>query len=492
MGPWAKHPFIYEINTWVWLDDLSQTYGRVVSLASVPAVEWDNIAVLGMEAVWLMGVWERSPAGREVAAGNQDLRVEFRRALPDFAEEDSIGSAYCVRRYVVDARLGGPAELASAREQLAARGLRLILDFVPNHVARDHPWTLEHPEYFIAGTVDELQTNPELFAKLGAQVFACGRDPYFPAWADVLQLNAFHSGLRQAAGETLMGIADQCDGVRCDMAMLLMSPIFATTWGDRAGPRPATEYWVEAILAVRSRHPDFLFMAEAYWNQEWELQQQGFDYCYDKRLYDRLESDPAESLRLHLTADLAYQDHLVRFLENHDEPRAVATFSLDKGRAAAVIMATLPGAKLFHEGQLEGRRVRVPVFLRRRPAERADEVLQAFYRQLLQVATRQDLRDGDWRLCEIYGWLDNPSHLHLLAWCWRSLANRYLIVVNFSEWPAQGRILLPWDDLQGCTWRLHDLFPGVVYDRDGTEMYYPGLFVSLAPWDFHFFEFQGL
>jgi hypothetical protein len=116
MGPWTKHPLIYEINTWVWLHDLSQTYKRPLTLGSVPAEEWDSIAVLGMDAVWLMGVWERSPAGLEVARRNPDLRVELRRALPDFIEKDNVGSAYCVRRYIVDARLGGSAALTLARE----------------------------------------------------------------------------------------------------------------------------------------------------------------------------------------------------------------------------------------------------------------------------------------------------------------------------------------------------------------------------------------
>ncbi len=132
-------------------------------------------------------------------------------------------------------------------------------------------------------------------------------------------------------------------------------------------------------------------MAEAYWDLEWELQQQGFDYCYDKRLYDRLEHDTAESVRLHLCADLAYQEKLVRFIENHDEPRAHSVFSPQKERAAAVTIATIPGARLFHEGQFEGRKVRLPVFLGRRPAEPVDPDLRAFYRTLLKAGSLEGL-----------------------------------------------------------------------------------------------------
>jgi hypothetical protein len=226
--------------------------------------------------------------------------------------------------------------------------MNLLLDFVPNHVAPDHPWVAQHPEYFIRGSADDLRNEISSYLELSGTVLACGRDPFFPAWQDVLQLNAFHPDLRRAAIETLSNIAQQCDGVRCDMAMLLLNSIFERTWASRAGPRPATEYWVEVISSIKKKYPGFLFIAEAYWNLEWELQQQGFDYCYDKTLYDCLEHGAAENVRLHLCADLLYQNKLLRFIENHDEPRAAATFLPAKRRAAALTAATLPGTRLFH------------------------------------------------------------------------------------------------------------------------------------------------
>ncbi len=143
---------------------------------------------------------------------------------------------------------------------------------------------------------------------------------------------------------------------------------------------------------MRERHPDFLFVAEAYWDLEWALQQQGFDHCYDKRLYDRLLHEGAESVRGHLQADVGYQRGLVRFLENHDEPRAAATLSPERERAAAVTIATLPGATLWHEGQFEGRRVRPPVFLARRPEEPVDKELQSFQHQLLAAVASSGMR----------------------------------------------------------------------------------------------------
>ena len=273
-----------------------------------------------------MGVWERSPAGIAIALRNPGLLEDFERALPGFAPEDVVGSPYCVREYRVAAALGGTEGLASAREALAERGVGLILDFVPNHVAPDHPWTGAHPEYFVGGSDDDLQRDPASFVRVGDRVLANGRDPYFPAWPDVVQLNAFSPDLRRAALDTVGAIADQADGVRCDMAMLMMNDVFERTWGERAGPRPADDYWPTLIGDVKRTHPGFVFIAEAYWDLEYALQQQGFDYCYDKRLYDRLAHEGAESVRGHLTADIGYQERLVRFVENHDEPRAAATF----------------------------------------------------------------------------------------------------------------------------------------------------------------------
>ena len=355
------------------------------------------------------------------------------------------------------------------------------------------PGSPTHPEYFIQGNNEDLGRDPASFVAAGGKVLACGRDPYFPAWPDVLQLNAFDPGLRSAAVATVLEIADQCDGVRCDMAMLMMSDVFERTWGPRAGARPAEDYWPTLIPAVRSRHPEFRFMAEAYWDLEWALQQQGFNFCYDKKLYDRMEHGDAESVRQHLLADLSYQHGLVRFLENHDEPRAAATFPPGKERAAAVAILTLPGARLLHEGQFEGRKVRLPVFLARRPAEPVDEDLAAFYGRLLQETRRDVFRNGQWRLCERSGWPDNASHMNILAWCWELGAERYLIVLNFSDAPSQALVRLPWEYLRGRAWRLSDdSLSGESFERSGDDMAANGLFISLDPWRWHFLRLEPL
>jgi glycosidase len=486
----VENPVIYELNTWVWLDELSRRNDRAINLADVPSGEWDAIRELGFDAVWLMGVWERSPAGVAIALRNEALMDSFRRALPDLRPDDVVGSPYCIRDYAADPHLGGPAALAAARSALAERGMALILDFVPNHLAPDHPWTSAHPEYFVRGDEDDLARDPSSFVRVGDSVLACGRDPYFPAWPDVVQLNAFSDGLRAAAVETLTSIAAQCDGVRCDMAMLMLNEIFERTWSERAGARPEGDYWPTVIAAVRRNHPDFVFLAEAYWDLEWTLQQHGFDYCYDKRLYDRLVHDGAEQAHMHLTADVAYQCRLLRFLENHDEPRAAATFHADKARAAAVATLTQTGARLIHEGQLEGRTVQLPVFLARRPDEPVDDELKAFYERLLTALSDGVFRSGEWQLAERSGWQGDDSWRNLLAWGWRGNSRR-LVVVNLADLPAAGHISLPWDELRGQAWQLVDASDGTRYERSGNALR-DGLYVALDPWSWHLFTLTPL
>ncbi|MEV1022089.1 alpha-amylase [Streptomyces sp. NPDC050264] len=484
-------PVVHEVNTRVWLRETEQRTGRTTGLGDVPKDVWDEITPAGIDAVWLMGVWERSPRGRSIALDNPALRTAFAEAVEDVGEEDIAGSPYCIRRYEVDAALGGAAGLAAARAELDRRGVGLLLDYVPNHVAPDSPWVGEHPEYFVQGAPEDVLRDPAAFLDTGRAVLARGRDPFFAPWPDVVQLNAFSPALRQATGEVLGHIGVICDGVRCDMAMLLMNAVFARTWGERVGSPPQQDFWPEVLAAVRRRHPGMIFAAEAYWDLEWALQEQGFDFCYDKRLYDRLLHESPDSVRSHLRAGEEYQRRLVRFLENHDEPRAARMLAPDKERAAAVLIATLPGATLWHEGQFTGRRVHLPVFLDRRPDEPADAALRAFYERLLSGVHRSGMRTGRWQLLDCVGWPDNDSGRDLIASCWTGPAGRFLTVVNLSGHPAQARIPLPWGELGAESWELTEILDNDRYGRSGAELLESGLYVDLPPWGTHLLSVVG-
>jgi hypothetical protein len=469
---------IHEVFTWPWLTALSRREGRPVTLADVPADAWDALALPGVDAVWLMGVWRRSERGRAIALEEPSFRAATAAALPGATDDDVVGSAYCIRGYQVDEQLGGDAGLAAARETLAARGLGLVLDWVPNHVAPDHPWVDAHPEYFVHGSDADREREPGAWFETPGGLLAHGRDPYFPPWPDVLQLNPFNAGLRDAVVATLSDIAGLCDGVRCDMAMLFLDDVAARTWGDRLGPPLAEAYWVEVVRRVKAEHPGFLFLAEAYWDLESRLFDEGIDRCYDKRLTDRLAADGAPSLRDHLQADPGWQARLVRFLENHDEPRSAAVFPLPRLRAAAIALLTLPGTILLYEGQTQGRRVRTPVHLGRAPDEPPDAQIEELWSHLLPLTADEELRSGAWRALAIDGWPDNQSCVNLVAWRW----DDHLVVLNYSDVRSDGRLRL---DERADGWTLVDLLDGASYERDGDELY-----VALEPYGAHLFRIE--
>ena len=152
MSGWPDRPVVYELNTAAWLHDVGKRAATKTTLATVPAAEWDRVTPAGVDAVWLMGVWQRSRLGVELALEDTEQMESFRATLPDFGDSDVIGSAYSIRRYKVAGRFGGKRGLAAARAALAERGVRLIVDFVPNHVGPDHPWLTKHPEYFVQGS----------------------------------------------------------------------------------------------------------------------------------------------------------------------------------------------------------------------------------------------------------------------------------------------------------------------------------------------------
>jgi len=484
MSP-LRHPALYQINTRVWLTDLSRGLGRPATLDDIPGAELDRVAGMGFDWVWLLSVWRTGPAGQRVSRANPEWRREFEETLPDLSEEDIAGSGFAITGYTVHPGLGGDAALARLRERLQARGLLLMLDFVPNHTGLDHPWAEDHPEYYVPGTEADLARAPQNYTMRGDRLLAHGRDPYFSGWPDTLQLDYANPATQQAMLDELLKIAGQCDGVRCDMAMLVLPDVFERTWGRRPAP-----FWPMATGRVRERVPGFCFMAEVYWDLESTMLQQGFDYAYDKRLYDRLREGHARPAREHLHAGLDYQSKLARFLENHDEPRAAESFAPGPHEAAAVITFLSPGLRFFHQGQFEGRRKRISPHLVRAPLEHTDQARQQFYDTLLGVLRQPTVRVGEWRLLEcVPAWDGNWTWECFIAWSWEGQdSHRLIAAVNYAGNQSQCYVRLPFPDLAGRAVRLEDLTGPASYDREGSDLVSRGLYLDLPPWGYHVFE----
>jgi hypothetical protein len=496
----ARRPLLFQVNTRILLAERGRELGRSATLDEVPDAFLDSIAKDGFAWVWFLGVWTTGPAARAVSRSRADWRAGFAKDLPDLTDADITGSPFAIQAYGVAPEYGGDAALERLRARLERRGLSLLLDFVPNHVSPDHPWVRAHPEYFIEGTEADLGREPANWTRPAGdagRVLACGRDPYFPGWPDTVQLNYLHGGLREAMIGVLRHVAERCDGVRCDMAMLVLPDVFHRTWGDRARPRDGTApvdrpFWPEATERVRAARPGFLFMAEVYWDLEWTLQQQGFDFTYDKRLYDRLATGDANAVREHLWAAPDFQERSARFLENHDEPRAATVFGPEQERAAAVIAFLAPGLRFFHEGQIDGRRVHVSMHLGRRPDEAPDGALREFYERLLAVLAREEVHGGRWKLCPCNAaWAGNPTRDRFIVMAWETpRGGRLLAVVNYGRTQAQCYAQLPFRDLPRRV-VLRDLLSDTRYERDGAEIAAKGLYLDLPPWGRHAFAVES-
>jgi hypothetical protein len=489
------HPLVYEVNTRVLLRELGKKNGGILPLDKIPDEILDGWASQGINAVWMMGAWTGSVIGREIAQQHPDLQEEYRRALPDVTPEDIGGSPYAVMAYVVPPELGGARALAGLRKKLARRGMGLILDFVANHTACDHAWITAHPEYYVQGEPGDETTSPGAFfraaTETGDKVIAHGKDPMYSAWTDTAQMNLAEPALREALINQLLDIAEWCDGVRCDMAMLVLNDVFARTWAGHFHRQPEGEFWRMAVEKVRSTSPQFLFIGEVYWDREWDLQQMGFDFTYDKRLYDRLRYEGAMAVHDHLGAELDFQRHCVRFIENHDEARAARAFSSEPWHfAAAMIMASVPGMVLMHEGQQEGWTLRLPVQLIRRMPEPGSPSIQAFYQRLLSCINSPVVREGKWTLLPMRpGWHDNSTWQNFVVHWWHHETDGdRMVVVNYAPHTGQCYVDVPLQEMKSVAFEFKDLMSDAAFVRDRAGLLSKGMYFDLPGYGFHFFE----
>ncbi len=483
--PWRKNPVIYEINTRLWLKDLSLQYGKPIHLGTVPLSELEQFANNGIDAIWLMGAWNRSLEGIEIARRHSGLQEEYTKALGRWKKEDIGASPYAIRVYEVNQEFGNDHALAIFRSNLHEFDIKLILDFVPNHMAVDTPLLYKHPDLFLHDTLP--RTEPKDYFQRNVRektyTFAHGKDPYFSSWTDTVQVDYSKVSTREFMANLMYEASSHCDGLRCDMAQLITPDVFKKTWGKDFDKDET--FWKPAIQKIKSEMPDFVFMAEVYWGLERELQQEGFDFTYDKPLYDRLRYSTPDDVRSHLEADLSYQNKLVRFIENHDEERAATAFH-DKAKAAALVAATIPGATLFHEGQFEGKSIKIPIQLTRKPADPVNHDTIHFYQTLLKEIKDDIYHKGDWKLLEVSSAGEDTYH-NIIAYQWTMQDRNKIIAVNLGDQEAHAYIRpsLP-SDKNECI--LFDHMTNKRYEREASEVNTKGLFIKLAPYQAHLFD----
>ncbi len=491
------NPKLYEINTRVWI----KQFGEKTKLSSIPLSVFQELSGLGINIAWLMGIWKTNTSTVEKYCFEVDLVSAYNKSLKDWNKDDVIGSPFAIDRYEVNPVLGTLEDLLGLRKELNNIGMKLFLDFIPNHFSADSTLIKNHPGIFLEADEELMLKDPYTFFKPCNEsmspeecrkIFAHGRDPLFPAWRDTIQVNFFKEEARDFLTEQLIKISGICDGVRCDMAMLPLNNVFHNTWSgvlNKFGyKKPAGEFWKSAIEKVKAKSPDFIFMAESYWDLEWDLQQLGFDFTYDKRLTDRLAANQIQSVIDHLKADKTFQLKSVRFLENHDEKRAVVKFGKQKSLAAAAVITTIQGMKFYFDGQFEGKKVKLPLQLGREPDEKVSETKKTFYTKLLKITKDEIFTYGEWSLLKPLPVNDkNYSYTNIFAWQWK-LNNSYrIIAINYSEFTSQCRLKLQFNStLENIT--LVDKLNDQKYIRRTDEMLQLGLFIELKSYNSHIFS----
>jgi hypothetical protein len=437
---------LYEIITRCWLRDLSRRCKSPVHLGNVPDSEFDSWKKIGVTHLWLMGVWSTGPKSRQAFLNLPDTETRVRSVLPDWTPEDVAASPYAIASYTVPESFGGNVGLRSFREALRQRGIKLILDYVPNHLGLDHPWLAECPELFVQAE----QPAPGLFpveAGRHHHWIAHGKDPYFPSWIDTAQLDLRLEAAQRATIAELRTIATQCDGVRCDMAMLALSEVFESTWRHLPprGPKAVTEFWPRAISSVNDE--SFLFIAEAYWDLEPRLLELGFHFAYDKRVTDYIVEQQWNHLSDHLAnrGDASLR-RSVHFLENHDEPRIASRLPFEQHNLAAFLISALPGMWLIHDGQLRGYTAHAPVQLARLPDEPGVPRIAEMYQRLIETIRHEGAGHGDARII-----LTHP----IIAVLWSAAEDHHVLaLINGQDTSFHAHIEIPFHSRPGAVWRF--------------------------------------
>ena len=494
------NPKLFEINTRVWI----KQFGEKTKINSVPMKYFQDLADLGINIVWLMGIWNTCQSTIEKYCFEVDLVSSYGKSLKDWGKNDVIGSPYAVDVYKLNPNIGSEKDLLELKKKLNEIGIKLFLDFIPNHFSSDSTLIKTNPGIFLEADEELLSKDTYTFFKPCVdnmnqeeckKIFAHGRDPLFPAWRDTIQINFFKEEARDFLIEQLIKISGMCDGVRCDMAMLPLNNVFHNTWAgvlNKFGfKKPVEEFWKSAIEKVKAKSPGFIFMAESYWDLEWDLQQLGFDFTYDKRLTDRLAADQVQGVIDHLKADKSFQLKSVRFLENHDENRAIVKFGKQKSVAAATVISTIQGMKLFFDGQFEGKKIKLPLQLGRAPFEKVSETKKAFYTKLLKIIKDEIFVSGDWNLLKPLPAGDkNYSYNNFFAWQWIYRSSCRIIAINYSDTTSQCRLKFQVNSsIEDIV--LFDILNDQKYVRSTDEILEQGLFIELKAYNSHIFALEN-
>lgn len=491
------------VNTRVFLDELSEKYNQPITIGIVPESEWQEL-FKDHNSFWFMGIYRESQAGQEFCQNNpyciRDVECEIERRVDP--KKDICASSFSIPEYSLNLKIapGGWSEWDKMVDYLDSYNKKVMIDFVPNHTALDHSWAIDHPDYFVKGTKDQKQANPDFYYNVidkydRVNYLAHGKDPNYGGWADTLQLNYANPDLQAAMIEVLLILAKHSHGVRCDMAMLINSDTFIRTWGDRYFGGHLTgseisylknnEFWPKAIAETKARakelgREDFPFLAEAYWDID--KLGKNFDGIYHKELYDSIQVQDYKGNSIPINHDKIrellcntpnFKWHT--FIENHDEQRAVKKFGEKASKAAAIISAFGPFTFLMNQNQEKGYRLRIPAQIKHHLGEKTNLSIKNFYDQILKLRNSRLCQEGEWSVV----W-PNPKMDSRIITVKYTLEDKTLyLTTNYCDQTSYGNLtqINHYDNAKVSSLTDNKVIENVDQDRSN------GLFLKLNPWE---------
>ena len=480
----CKHPFLYEINTRPWLYELSIKYKKsITKLRDIPLEEFDYLAENGVDYIWMMGVWKLGTYGLEF-----DKKQSYTKYLPDCTLDDVIGSPYAVYEYTCNPEIGVDEDLTWLKSQINKKGMKLMLDFVPNHSAVDTPQATSAPEMYIRapeGVKDETR-----YTEAG---LAYGANKNHFTWMDVLQWNYFEPRTIEFMKNNIIKILNYADAIRCDVAYQELNDVFEITWPDELKAygysKPSVEFWSYAINEAKKINPDVIFLAEAYddiYNEM--LVNLGFDYAYNRNILKKLMISAKEFKEYIKDKDGNFWKDKANFVENHDELRAVYNMggNYQKAKAAGTIAATIGGMIFMNHGQWIGKKNMLDVHLRRCEDEPINTEIQNHYKKLNQIIKDKAFRG------ENYYYIENMSgdkKEDFISYIREEDKSHYLVVVNFSD--NDGCANVPIYNIKGFRYSLlYDVLNEEEYIENLDDIKNKGLNVCLKAWESQIFKYN--
>jgi len=477
---------LLEITTRPYFYLLKQRYSKdIKTFKDIPDAEFESWKAKGFEWVWFMGIWQLGDMGLQHDLTDSGLIQSYNTVLPGWTKDDVIGSPYSIVKYEVNTVLGSESDLKWLREKLHSYGMKLMVDFVPNHSACDAPEVTSKPNFYVRCPQGQ-SVDPSKYMTNGI-AYGCGI--WCAPWTDVAQYNYVDSEFRQHQIEVLKKIASLADGCRCDMAHLIINDEFwsywqtqLTSWGYS---KPSTEFWTDAIKAVKALYPDFKFMAESYGDVLSKLHSYGFDWAYDKDPLDKIYYHDVAGYQNYVRShDITFFSKTAHFTENHDEPRTMEKFWgwAPAAECAAATLLTLPGLRFVNQDQWLGYKNKIDVHLLRATPEGENAEVKAFYDKLFAVLDTDALKTGTFTQLTCTGSDTIP------AWRYVKGNQHILVVANFNENQSGGSIVL--NDAPGSgTIKVKELMSGQEYDRDAATLRSSGLYVLLSQYQVQVFEY---